>query len=194
FQQRQRNFNRGGLRIWQFRPAIFRVGLNGRFIFGERQFKAYIRIQVAVWHVMHDLAYSPAAGPIWRLELSLRQSFDRRAQLRGGAGNVAQRRLLLFLGEWPVVVKFADGIAQICHRFSGQRFGLQDEPGRIRGSKSLMCTSRPKAYTGASPLTTTPSTRSRPTPSPPASNFDSPGPRFGASKDSSRLNSHCCEV
>ena len=96
-----------------------------------------------------DLAYSPAAGPIWRLELSLRQSFDRRAQLRGGAGNVAQRRLLLFLGEWPVVVKFADGKAQICHRFSGQRLDYKMNRAGCAVQNHLCVLQRPKAYAGS---------------------------------------------
>lgn len=48
--------------------------------------------------------------------------------------------------------------------------------------------------TEARQLTTRSSTRRWTTPSPPASNFDSPRPHFGASKVHSRLNSPCCSV
>ena len=60
------------LRVGQFGPAIFRVGLDGRFVFGKSQLEAHVGIQMAVGHVMHDLTHRPSAGTVGRVELRAR--------------------------------------------------------------------------------------------------------------------------
>ena len=55
----------------------------------------YIGIHMAVRHVVRDLPDSPAAGPVWRIELLFREVFHGRAQIC--------RRLVYSIDQTPAI-------------------------------------------------------------------------------------------
>jgi len=66
---------------------------------------------MAVGNVVYDLAHRPSAGTVGRVELSLGEPLDRRAQVRRCAGDLVERGLFLLIGEWSFEVKLADSPA-----------------------------------------------------------------------------------
>src|ERR1700722_12059704 len=176
-EQRQRNFQGSRLRICKLSPAIFRVRLNGRFLFGERQLEPRVGVQMAVGYVMHDLAHSPSAGTVGRVELVLRQSFDGHAQLGRGLSDIVEESALPVFSERSFVGELADGIAQVGHSVFGIHNYRNLTPDAEKSESSW--------------LTTTARAHLYPTPFPPAANFDSPCLHFGASKEGSWLNPPC---
>src|SRR5215469_5846027 len=70
-EQLQGNFYRHRPRVRKFRPLILAIRLNGRLIFGERQPKARVAVQMTVGYVMDHLPDRPATRPVRRVELRI---------------------------------------------------------------------------------------------------------------------------
>jgi hypothetical protein len=62
--------------IWKLRPAILRVGLDGRLVLGERELESNEAVQVAVGHMMHDLPDCPPFRPVRLVEYEVLKVLD----------------------------------------------------------------------------------------------------------------------
>jgi hypothetical protein len=71
FQDTQRWFDRAGASILQFSPQILGKGLDGWFVFRQRELGAEIPVEVRVRYVVNHLADGPTAGAIWSIELAV---------------------------------------------------------------------------------------------------------------------------
>src|SRR5262245_39543498 len=111
--------------IVQFSPPILEIGLDSRPVFGQRQPESDIAIEVAVGEMMDDVPDRPSAGTIWGFKLLGRQSLDRRTKHGRGCVNLIDQRLSLRLGQRPVILERADGVAQV-HRLASY-LGLHAE-------------------------------------------------------------------
>src|ERR1700747_226824 len=74
FQKRKRNLNRCGTQIGQLSPLVFGIRFDRRRRLRESQFQPHVRIEMAVWHVVNDLADGPPAVSIRSIELRFIQS------------------------------------------------------------------------------------------------------------------------
>lgn len=78
----ERNLNRQFV-IGRSRPNIFKIRSNRRIFFRQRQLETADRIDMRIGNVMHDLPKRPTARTIFRVELFIRQTFDRLRQFFG---------------------------------------------------------------------------------------------------------------
>src|SRR5579871_4491167 len=153
--------------VGQVGPPVFRIRLDRRFVLRKREFEADVGVHVAVGNMMRNLADRPALWAIRRVELCFGESRNRVAKLGWCLSDILEEGAPCFVCRRALVLELPNRKAQIVHRSSL----LADV--RISAINTTSCTSVPA------------------TPTPPASNFDSPCRRFDASNMSSRLNSLC---
>jgi hypothetical protein len=82
--QPERCGNVAGARVGQRGPAVLKVSLDGRTLFGESPFEADVAVDVAVGQVVNDLPDRPIA--LTALEMPFRKAGSRPAQGGRGAG------------------------------------------------------------------------------------------------------------
>ena len=73
--------------VRQLGPCLLVVRLDRRIVFRESQAEAGERVEVAVSHVMDGLTHRPAARPVRRVELLVRQAAHGLAELRRRRGD-----------------------------------------------------------------------------------------------------------
>src|SRR5713101_7219522 len=71
-EDRERCLDRRRVRVAELRPAGVVVWPDGRYIFGQRELEAAIRVEMTVGHVVDDLTDRPATFAVWRVELRRR--------------------------------------------------------------------------------------------------------------------------
>src|ERR1700688_2453203 len=113
FEQRQRRLDRRGPRLRQLHPQRLVVGTDGRLVLGQRQLAAEIGVQVAVRHMVDELADGPTARPVGSVELERGEPRDRLAQPLGSLGNGRDHAAPLLGAEAGGTPEGSDRIAHV---------------------------------------------------------------------------------
>ena len=113
--ERQRKIDRRASRIGEFRPELFVIGLDRRFVFRHRQPKARIAVHVAIGEMMDDLPHRPTLGAIGRVQLRIRQPAHGLPQALRCFCDVADPGGAALRRGVDVSIELADRIAQINH-------------------------------------------------------------------------------
>ena len=92
-EKREGRIDGTGLCVRQLRPETFVIRFNGWLLFGEREAKTDVRIEVAVRNVVNDLANGPSAFAIRRVQLRGREATGGGAKLGRSLGNNFDRLL-----------------------------------------------------------------------------------------------------
>src|SRR5947209_2052843 len=97
--------------VRQLGPAVFVIGLDGGLVLCECQTDTDVAIQMAIRHVMSELAYRPAAGPVRCVELLVAQVGHDRPQLCRGRRDLVDPLTAPLVRSVAVVLKPADWIS-----------------------------------------------------------------------------------
>src|SRR5712691_7559643 len=71
FEQRERRRDRRVAAVRELRPSRLVIRPDRRILLRQRKLETRVRVEVTVWNMMDDLAGSPAAFAIGRVELSI---------------------------------------------------------------------------------------------------------------------------
>ncbi len=113
FEQRQRRFEGRRPGLGEARPAVLVIGTNGGLVLGQRQLAAGVGVEMAVRHVMDELADRPAVRPVGSFELGRGEPRHRLAQPGRGLGKRRDGGGALLLGEAFGAAETSDRIAQV---------------------------------------------------------------------------------
>jgi hypothetical protein len=92
-EQREGHIDGTGLCVRQLRPEIFVIRFNGWLLFGERETKTDVRIEVAVRDMVNNLANGPSTFAIRRVQLRGREATRGGAKAGRSLGNNFDRLL-----------------------------------------------------------------------------------------------------
>jgi hypothetical protein len=99
--------------VRQLGPRLLVVRLDRGILFREAEPKADERVHVAVGHVMNRLTNRPAAWPVRRVELLVRQPAHGLAELRRRGGDGVDALRALARGQRRLRVGRSDRVAQV---------------------------------------------------------------------------------
>ena len=114
-EQRQRDVHWPAPPILELRPSRFVVRLDGRLVFGEREFEAHVTVHVAVRDVVHHLARRPSARPVRCVELRRLESGHRFSHLGRQPCDVVYKPGAISGCGRSAPLKLADRVAKVFH-------------------------------------------------------------------------------